>query len=69
MLIESPCDRVTGMCPCPLTPRLNSQFRAKPPPNPMDIACPWSSTWLTVFLIRFRKRPRQLAACDKGGFR
>jgi hypothetical protein len=31
--------------------RLNTQIRAKPPANPMDIACPGSSIWATVDLI------------------
>jgi hypothetical protein len=35
----------------PLTHRLNTQNWAKPPANQMDIACPGSSSWPTVYLI------------------
>jgi hypothetical protein len=55
-------------CPCPLPSRLNSKIRAKPPANPMDIACPASSTWVALNLIRFRKRPLHFAAVTEGVF-
>lgn len=50
---------------CPLALRLKSQFRAKPPANPMDIACPGSSDCPGLLLIRFIKRPLQSAVCDR----
>jgi hypothetical protein len=36
---------------CPQKQRLNALIGAELPANPMDIACPWSSSWLTVLLI------------------
>jgi hypothetical protein len=58
--------RITDKCPCPLPSRLNSDNRAKPPANPMDIACPVSSMWVTLHLIRFRKKPLHFAAVTEG---
>jgi hypothetical protein len=48
--------------------RLISDTRAKPPANPMDIACPASSLWVALNLIRLRKRPLQFAAVTEGVF-
>jgi hypothetical protein len=62
----SAAKRTTDKCPCPLPSRLNSDNRAKPPANPMDIACPVSSMWVTLHLIRFRKRPLHFSAVTEG---
>lgn len=48
--------------------RLISDTRAKPPANPMDIACPASSLWVALNLIRFKKRPLHFAAVTEGVF-
>ena len=68
MLIESASFETHRTVSASAPSHLNSHIRAKPPANPMDIACPASSTWVALCLIRFRKRPHHFAACDRGVF-
>jgi hypothetical protein len=51
MRIRATSLRCRLLSDCPQTQRLNALIGAELPANPMDIACPWSSSWLTVLLI------------------